>query len=77
MQNQGPIADQIQAAFTVVDGAVELKLIDAWVLTGEKAGLGVIAVLSVVDDIMEGNGATRIGVVVTKAHRESYMLCCA
>lgn len=68
MQNQGSIAEQIQAACTVMDGAVELKLIDAWVLTGEKASLGVIAVLSIVDDIMEGNGGTSFGDVITKAH---------
>lgn len=58
MPNQFSIMELIHTTSTFVDGTVEVKLIDAWELAGEKAVFAVVAVLSVVDDILEVDGGT-------------------
>ena len=77
MQNQLPVTQHVHAGCVLVDCAVELELINTRMLAGEKACLGVIAVLAVVDDIAEGDGGASFGEVVAQAHRESNFLCVA
>lgn len=73
VQDQVSITQQIYAGSEVVDRTMELKLVNTWLLAGEESCLGVVGVLSIVDDIMEGDGRTRFGEVVAQAHREGHI----
>lgn len=71
MQDQLPIMHQIHTSSNLVDGTVELEFIDTWFLTGKITCLGVIAVLSVVDDLTEFDWLPAFGEVVAQSYRES------
>lgn len=74
VQNQLPIMHQIDAGSFLVDCAVELKLIHPWMLAGEVASLSVVVVLTIVDDIFEGDGANSFREVTAKTYREGNFL---
>lgn len=74
MQNQLSIKCQIQTGSEVVDGTVKLELINTWMLTCEISCIGVIAVLSIVDDLTEFDRLPGCGEVVAQFHREGNFL---
>lgn len=74
MQNQNSVTQQIHTGSILVDRTVELKFIDAWMLTGKNPSLNVIAVLPVVDDITEGDGNGSFGEVVAQSYTEGHFL---
>lgn len=61
------ILHQIHTGRNLADGAMELKLIDTWNLTGEIPCLYIVAVLPVVDDVLEGDGAVGFREVVAQS----------
>lgn len=61
------VLHQIHTGRQFVDGAMELKLIDTWDLTGKIACLYIVAVLPVVDDVLEGDGAIGFREVVAQS----------
>ena len=74
MQNQISVTHQIYTGSILIDRTVELKFIDAWMLTDKKPSLDVIAVLSVVDDITEDDGSASFGEVVAQSYREGHFV---
>lgn len=64
MQNPLSVTQQIQTGSDLVDGTVERELVDPWMLAGKKPGPCIIAVLLIVDDLMEGDGLVSFGEVV-------------
>lgn len=58
---------QIHTGSKFVDGAMERKLIDTWNLTGKIPCLYIVAVLPVVDDVLEGDGAVGFREVVAQS----------
>lgn len=71
VQNQLWVTNQVHTARAIVDGAVELEFIHAWLRTCENPCGCVIRVLSIVDDITEDQGHARFGEVVAKSDGES------
>lgn len=61
------VVHQIHRGSKSVDGAMELKLIDARNLTGKIPCLYIVAVLPVVDDVLEGDGAIGFREVVAQS----------
>lgn len=61
------VLHQIHTGSQFVDGAMEFKFIDTWNLTGKIPCLYVVAVLPVVDDILEGDGAVGFREVVAQS----------
>lgn len=64
VQNPLSVTQQIQTGSDLVDGTVERELINPWMLTGKIPCVYIIAVLSIVDDLMEGDGLVSFGEVV-------------
>lgn len=70
VQHQLVVVPQVHVAHVLVERAVEVELVDAGLHAGEHARLGVVQVLAVVDDALEGDGFAREGEVVAQAHGE-------
>lgn len=63
VHNRPSIKLQVQVAIILVDCTVELELINTWDSTGKNTCIGVIAVLSIVDDIVEDKWSTISGCI--------------
>lgn len=74
MQNQHSITHQIHTGRDMVDGTVELEFIYTRMLTGKIARLDIIAILSIVDFLAEGDGRAGFGEVVAQFHCEGNFL---
>lgn len=61
------VLHQIQTGSKFVDAAMELKLIDTWNLTGKIPRLYIVAVLPIVDDVVEGDGSVAFRIVVAQS----------
>lgn len=68
-----PVSHEINNSRSLADSAVEVKLINTWMLTGKVPCLYIVAILLVVEDLAEGNGYTTPWEVVAQLHREGYL----
>lgn len=70
MEHQLVVVTQVYIAHVLVEGAVEIKLVDAGLNARKHACLGVVQILAVVDDVFEGDGLAWVWEVVAQAQGE-------
>jgi len=58
---------KVHISIILGDSNMEIKFIYAWNLTGEHPCLGVVAVLGIVDDFLEGDRLACSGEVISKS----------
>lgn len=67
-----PVLHEIHNSSSLADSAVEVELINTWILTGKIPCLYIVAILLVIDDLAEGNGYATLWEVVAQFYREGY-----
>lgn len=67
-----PVFHEIHNSRSLADSALEVELINTWVLTDKIPCLYIVAILLVIDDLAEGNGYATLWEVVAQFYGEGY-----